>query len=241
VGTHRRISAAPSSADATNAAVRTACARRADSASSPEVCCIPATPRACGDRRSVSLPAAVDCCNRLTAKETPPIDRPVDPSPRAVNGGQGSSPSPGLASGASRRVGGSCSPGAHFFAEAHSYRTNRPHRRPPCVQTGQVLASSSGVSGVLIQAADPIELTPATPRRRCCGTLKRRVSTTHHRCYPAHPEQHTVHHSAGIDPLNAYDPERYSGLAMARSIDRLGPCSAQRPPRTAQPKTETSG
>jgi hypothetical protein len=138
VGKHRRISAAPSSADATNAAVRTACARRA----------------------APLLTGLARASNASTARS--PIDRPVDPSPRTVNGGQGSSPSPGLASGAPRLPGR----GAHFFAEPHSYRTSRPHRYLCCGHTGQVLASSPGVSCVLIQAADPIALTSATPRWR---------------------------------------------------------------------------
>jgi hypothetical protein len=138
VGKHRRISAAPSDPCAANA---DGCIRSA--------------------RREALLAVARDA--RSTVSE---IDRPVDPSPRTVNGGQGSSPSPGLASGAPRRVGGSCSPGAHFFAEPHSYRTSRPHRYLCCGHTGQVLASSPGVSCVLIQAADPIALTSATPRRR---------------------------------------------------------------------------
>jgi len=141
VGKHRRISAAPSDP----------CAANADG-------CTPSA------RREAPLAVARDA--RSTVSE---IDRPVDPSPRTVNGGQGSSPSPGLASGAPRLPGR----GAHFFAEPHSYRTSRPHRYLCCGHTGQVLASSPGVSCVLIQAADPIGLTPATPRRRCDGTLDR--------------------------------------------------------------------
>jgi len=100
-----------------------------------------------------------------------PIDRPVDPSPRTVNGGQGSSPSPALWSPEGVAVGwvGSARSRRPFFRP----RTSRPQRRPPCVQTGQVLASSPGVRCVLTQAADPIALTPAPVRRCCDGTLDR--------------------------------------------------------------------
>ena len=43
---------------------------------------------------SASLPAAVSCRIRVTAKDAPPIDRPADPSPRAVKGAQAQVPSP---------------------------------------------------------------------------------------------------------------------------------------------------
>jgi hypothetical protein len=178
VGTHRRISAAPSNPCAANANGRTGRAGRDAAASSLEVRCVPATPAAGGYPRDLSLPAAVCGGARRTAEDTSPIDRPTDPSPRTVKGAMASDPLRRLVPRASRL--GSPLPRRPLFR----HRTSRPHRRPPCVQSGQVLASSLGVSYVSSQAAHPIEPPPAKVRRRCDGTLKRGANPPHHPATP---------------------------------------------------------
>ena len=126
-------------------------------------CAANAGVRLAGARREALLAVARDA--QITDS---PIDRPVDPSPRTVKGTTALSPSPAFWSPEGVAVGwvGSARSRRPFFRP----RTSRPQRRPPCVQTGQVLACSPGVSCVLIQAADPIALTPAPPRRCCDGS-----------------------------------------------------------------------
>jgi hypothetical protein len=166
VGTDRRISGAPSSPCAANAGGRSTSARLLHFAL-----------RAARGKQIADAPS-VACFARergrtkiCAAHRRPEIDRPVDPSPRTVKGTTALSPSPAFWSPEGVAVGwvGSARSRRPFFRP----RTSRPARRPPCVQTGQVLACSPGVSCVLIQAADPIALTPAPVRRCCDGSLDR--------------------------------------------------------------------
>jgi hypothetical protein len=184
VGTHRRISHAPSSAGvaAVHAGER----------------CTSATPLAGGYPRVVSLPAAVCGGIRLTAKDTPPIDRPVDPSPRAVKGATALSPSPALWPPRRRgRVGGSYSIAAPiclragrngqrasrvlYIGEFHGVAEPR-HARPPLTPLSHQLAphiaegATLGQGGIpMSQIALVVGAAPARRLRRAGGHLKPRA------------------------------------------------------------------
>jgi hypothetical protein len=161
VGMHRRISRAPSNPSAANIGVRFTSARLLHFARRMARGKPPSRPRdfirsdapsvACCACAGRSLIGGTKIC---AAHRRPEVDRPADPSPRAVIGGQGSSPSPGpLASRASRSD--STGRGAQFFTgrHRHSSRTNRPHGGQRFGHTGQVFLCNPGVECVSRQAA----------------------------------------------------------------------------------------